>query len=232
MSSSPKPSGDDNRQSWYHESSEVQYHKHVFSDDPFVRATIALGRALKLQPLIREEDRLLEYGVGIGLNLRDLRCRERVGYDLSAYGRGACESAGIEFTTDLGSLAGRRFTAVLCHHALEHVPAPLESLGEIRELLEPGGRAILCVPYEQGRSYRRYDPNDIHRHIYSWNPRSFGNLLSEAGLRIRSIELGPYGYEQRLAPLAKAGFSSYRLGLWLARLIRPVREIVAVAERP
>ena len=42
------PLADDGRQNWYHESSEVQYHKHVFSDDPFVRATIARGRALKL----------------------------------------------------------------------------------------------------------------------------------------------------------------------------------------
>jgi hypothetical protein len=102
---------------WYHEAGEVQYHANVFSADPFVRATIARNRALKLQPLIGAQDRLLEYGVGIGLNLRDLRCRERVGYDLSGYGREACEAEGIAFTDDLESLSGRQFDTVLCRPA-------------------------------------------------------------------------------------------------------------------
>jgi 2-polyprenyl-3-methyl-5-hydroxy-6-metoxy-1,4-benzoquinol methylase len=214
---------------WYHETSDVQYHKHVFSDDPFVRSVIARGRAKKLQPLLNADDRVLEYGVGIGLNLRDLRCRERTGYDLSGYGRSACEEGGIKFTNDLGTLSGKRFSVVLCHHVLEHVPGPLESLREIRELLEPGGRLILCVPFERGRHFLHHDPNDINRHLYSWNPLSLGNLLAEAGFETRTIGLGPYGYEQRLAPLAKAGFAIYRLGLALARMLRPVKEIIAIA---
>ena len=107
---------------WYHEEADVQYHAHVFSGDDFVRATIARNRALKLQPLIDESDRVLEYGVGIGLNLRDLRCRERVGFDLSGYGREVCEAAGIDFTNKLDDLSGRRFDKVICHHVLEHVP--------------------------------------------------------------------------------------------------------------
>ncbi len=55
---------------------------------------------------------------------------------------------------------------------------------------------------------------------------------AEAGFVIHSIKLGPYGYEQRVAPLAKSGFPVYRLGLTLARTIRPVKEIMAIAERP
>ena len=216
---------------WYHEAGEVQYHAHVFSDDPFVRETIARNRAIKLQPLVGESERLLEYGVGIGLNLRNIRCRERVGYDLSGYGREACESAGIEFTNDLDALSGRSFSAVICHHVLEHVPCPLDTLKAIGGLLEPGGRLILVVPFERSLRFYRHDPEDIHRHLYSWNPLTLGNLLDEAGLRVSSVKLGPTGAEQRLAPLARAGFGVYRLGLWLLRLAVPMKEIIAIAER-
>jgi SAM-dependent methyltransferase len=216
---------------WYHEAGEVQYHANVFSADPFVRATIARNRALKLQPLIGAQDRLLEYGVGIGLNLRDLRCRERVGYDLSGYGREACEAEGIAFTDDLESLSGRQFDTVLCHHVLEHVPCPLETLQVIRGLLAPGGRLILVVPFERGRRFRRYAAGDIDRHLYSWHPLALGNLLDEAGMAVSSISLGPTGAEQRLAPLARAGFATYRLGMWVLRLLVPMKEIIALAQR-
>ncbi len=222
-----KPASDDN---WYHEKSQVQYHENVFSPDPFVRATIAKSRAHKLQPLIRPDDKVLEYGVGIGLNLRDIRCAERTGYDLSGYGREACENAGIEFSNDLADIRERRFSAIICHHVLEHVPHPLETLQLIRELLEPGGRFILVVPMELGRNFMRYDPQDIHRHIYAWNPKTLGNLLDEAGFTPNSVELGPSGYEQRLAPLAKMGFGAYRFGLAAVRLVLPYKEIVAIAE--
>jgi SAM-dependent methyltransferase len=196
-----------------------------------VRATIARNRALKLQPLIGAQDRLLEYGVGIGLNLRDLRCRERVGYDLSGYGREACEAEGIAFTDDLESLSGRQFDTVLCHHVLEHVPCPLETLQVIRGLLAPGGRLILVVPFERGRRFRRYAAGDIDRHLYSWHPLALGNLLDEAGMAVSSISLGPTGAEQRLAPLARAGFATYRLGMWVLRLLVPMKEIIALAQR-
>ena len=216
---------------WYHEEADVQYHAHVFSGDDFVRATIARNRALKLQPLIDESDRVLEYGVGIGLNLRDLRCRERVGFDLSGYGREVCEAAGIDFTNKLDDLSGRRFDKVICHHVLEHVPGPLDTLRVIGDVLEPGGQLILVVPFERERRFYRHDPEDIHRHLYSWNPLSLGNLLDEAGLTVRSVGLGPTGAEQRLAPLAKAGFGLYRFGLWALRLLVPMKEIIAIAER-
>jgi SAM-dependent methyltransferase len=114
---------------------------------------------------------------------------------------------------------------------LEHVPDPLTSLKQINDLLAPGGKLILCVPYECGRDYARFKSDDIHRHLYSWNPRSIGNLLSEAGFTVNDAYIGPYGYEQRLAPLAKYGFAIYRFGLAMVRVVKPFREVVAIAEK-
>lgn len=217
---------------WYRESSPTRYHDRVFSASPAVRATLVRGRALKLQPLVAADQGILEYGAGICLNLAGLQCVRRVGYDVSGYGRDACTAAGVELVTDLAALAGQSFAQVLCHHALEHVPHPLESLTQIWDLLRPGGRLLLFVPFERGRHFLRHDPQDVHRHLYAWNPRTLGNLLDAAGFQIERISLGPYGYEQRLAPLARFGFGVYQFGLGLARLLKPVQEIRALARRP
>lgn len=217
---------------WYQKDGTAQYHKTVFSDDEFVRHVIAFNRARKLQPFINDADEVLEYGVGICLNLRYLKCRCRVGYDVSAYGKEACDEVGVEFYNDIGGLKGKVFSKVICHHVLEHVPDPLASLKQINCLLAPGGGLVLCVPYERGRDYINYQPDDIHRHLYSWNPRSIGNLLTEAGFTVNDAYIGPYGYEQRLAPLAKYSFAIYRFGLALVRIVKPFREVIVVAEKP
>jgi len=214
---------------WYKETSDVQYHSKVFSGDPFVQQVLARNRANKLQPLLRDADSVLEFGVGTGLDLWKLRCRRRVGYDPSQFGKQACEQAGIQFVHDLEQLQGEKFSAVICHHVLEHVPSPLDSLRAMAELLQPGGRLILVVPYEYGRSFNRYRPDEINRHLYTWNPLTLGNLLDEAGFRPESVTTAPTGYEQRLAPLAKAGYPVYRLSLFLLRLMLPLKEVVAVS---
>ncbi len=217
---------------WYHKDGAAQYHKTVFSDDEFVRHVIACNRALKLQPFINDDDEVLEYGVGICLNLRYLKCISKTGYDVSAYGKDACSEAEVEFCSDIHILEGRVFSKIICHHVLEHVPDPLGSLKQMNNLLAPGGKLVLCVPYERGRDYIDHHPDDIHRHLYSWNPRSIGNLLSEAGFAVNDAYIGPYGYEQRLAPLAKYSFAIYRFGLALLRAVKPFREVIAVAEKP
>ncbi len=216
---------------WYQKDGAAQYHKTVFSDDEFVRHVIASNRARKLQTFINDDDEVLEYGVGVCLNLKYLKCKSRTGYDVSTYGKEACDEVGVEFCNDIRGLKGRVFSKVICHHVLEHVPDPLTSLRQIKDLLAPGGRLILCVPHERGRNFMRSIQDDIHRHLYSWNPRSIGNLLSEAGFSIKDVYLGPYGYEQRLAPLARYSFIVYRFGLMLLRAVRPVKEIVAIVEK-
>jgi hypothetical protein len=45
--------------------------------DDFTRAVIARERARKIQPYVHATDRVLEYGVGCGYNLRFVRCRCR-----------------------------------------------------------------------------------------------------------------------------------------------------------
>ncbi len=212
--------------------SGTDYHAAVHSSDPWVQDVVGRSRALKFQPYVTPDDDVLEYGAGVGLNLRHLVARKRVGFDVSDVGRTVCEQAGIEFTTDLSSLRGAEYSVVICHHVLEHVPDPTTILDRILQLLKPRGRLILCVPFETLRYYRRYVPNDKNRHIFAWNPLALGNLVSAAGFEVEKAFVGPFSYEQRLAFLAKASFAIYRLGLGVLRTLRPDNEVCLLARKP
>jgi SAM-dependent methyltransferase len=197
-----------------------------------VSAIVARERARKLQPFVRAEDAVFEYGVGTGLNLRFMTCRRRIGYDVSHAGRAACEAAGIEFVEDLSEVP-RGMSVAICHHVLEHVPDPLECLGQLRDILAVGGRLIMCVPFETFASYRRYVPGDPNHHLYSWNALTLGNLATAAGFSVTDARVRPFGYEQRLAPLAQyAGMWAYRGGLAIVRTLHPADEVFLQAVRP
>ena len=99
----------------------------------------------------------------------------------------------------------------------------------MQQLLSPGGRLLLFVPFEINRRYRRYVPGDRNHHLFSWNALTCGNLVTAVGLAVEQVSIRPYGYQQRLAMLAKFGMPWYRLALWVAVRLRPCAEIQIVA---
>jgi len=208
----------------------AMYHEAKHGGGPFFDKIVAKSRAQKFQPFVNETDSVLEYGVGTGYNLMELRCREKVGYDVAECCRTKVESKGIYFTSDIQEVLKwrGRFDIVICHHVLEHVPNPTMELLRIRQLLKPTGRLLLCVPFEKGRRVRRFTPYDQEMHLFSWNTRSICNLLLSVSYEIYEAKIRPFGYERALAPLAKLGFWSYNAGLWLARLLRPVPDEIYV----
>ncbi len=212
--------------------SGAEYQAAVHCGEPWVQDVVSRSRVLKFEPFVTPDDTVLEFGVGVGLNLRHLRARRRVGFDVSDVGRAACERAGIEFTTQLSSLDEQEFSVVICHHVLEHVADPVGILETIKKLLRPGGRLILCVPFETLRYYRRYLPNDPNRHIFAWNPLALGNLATAVGFEVEKASIGPFSYEQRLAFLARWNFAIYRLGMWMLRTLRPDNEVFLLARKP
>jgi SAM-dependent methyltransferase len=209
-----------------------QYHEGKRALDSGALDWVVRARAARFQPRIRPDHRVFEFGVGAGWNLRGIQCQRRVGLDIDCFLAPGWEAMGIEFTQDSRSLADQSFDVVLCHHALEHVDHPAETLVELRRVTQPNGRLLLAVPYEFERRYRVFDPNEPNHHLFSWNVQTMGNLLTVAGWKVESIKLGRYGYDRfaanwaRRAKLGEQGFHGIRRILqWL----KPCREIVAEA---
>jgi len=195
---------------------------------------VASLRARKIQPHVAATDTVLEYGVGTGWNLADLRCGRKIGVDLAEHVEPLLRRQGIEFLSSTAGMAAGTIDVCICHHTLEHAPHPPHILAEAARLLRPGGTLLLFVPFEIERRYRRYDPGEPNHHLYSWNVQSLGNLVGDAGFSILQAGIGEFGYDRFAAVLA-ARYRLAGLGFRLIRkavhLLRPGREVRLVARK-
>ncbi len=201
---------------------------------PALYDSVARLRARKLQPYIWSTHRVLEYGVGTGLNLAAIQCADRYGFDITDAHRTALHERGIRFVSDTSLLGDGMFDVVICHHVLEHVHDPWSVLAEIRRVLAFGRKLVLVVPFEHERRYRRFDMTDHNGHLYSWNVQTLGTLLQRSRFSIESIGLRRYGYDRFAAQavadigLGEKAFRALRAALLV---IRPHREIFCVCSK-
>jgi SAM-dependent methyltransferase len=68
---------------------------------------------------------------------------------------------------------------LICHNVLEHLECPLDDVRAVLHKVKPGGRAVFVILNQM--PWEHYVPNDINRHLYTWNPMTLGTLLEVAG---------------------------------------------------
>ena len=210
------------------------YHEGKRALPPAAFPWVARLRAEKFAPHIRPTDTVVEFGVGAGWNLAELKCARRLGFDVSDFLEAGVRELGIEFVRTAAALANASADVVICHHMLEHALHPAASLAEIRRVLKPGGKLLLHVPFEQERRYRHHDPAEPNHHLYSWNAQTLGNLVTECGFKLESARIGQFGYDRAAAAVAvklHLDESAFRLLRSLAHLLLPAAEVHVVATR-
>ena len=209
-----------------------QYHTGKRSIPSVAIPWVANLRAGKIQPHVRPTDTVFEYGAGYAWNLLSLRCSRRLAFDISEHA--GSDDKTIEWIRDLASIPAESIDVVICHHALEHVLNPSEALATMRNLLRPGGRLLLFVPFEKERRYRQFNPSEPNHHLYSWNAQTLGNLVTECAFKLDSIEIGEFGYDRFAASLntkLKMGESAFRVIRRMTHLLKPASEVRCVATR-
>jgi SAM-dependent methyltransferase len=140
--------------------------------------------ARKFARFVRPDDVVLDFGCGAGNILRALTCARKIGVEVNPAARERCEQAGIACFPDVADVPAGIVDLALSNHALEHVPAPIEAMRQIRRTLKSGGRLAVCVPIDDWRTQKRFDPKDVNHHLYTWTPQLLGNALVEAGYRV------------------------------------------------
>jgi SAM-dependent methyltransferase len=196
---------------------------------------VAALRARKFAPLVSPGDIVLEYGVGNGWNLADLRCQRKFGFDVADFLEPSLRALGIEFVADTKIIPDGAVDVVICHHTLEHVPHPPEVLEEIRRLLKPSGRLLLYVPFEGEGRYEHFRPDEPNHHLYSWNVQTLGNLVEEAGFKVAEAGIGQFGYTRFCAVSAaklRLGEIGFRCLRRMLHMIRPAFEVRLIAVKP
>lgn len=210
------------------------YHEGKRGLPPAAFPWVARLRAAKFAPHVRATDTVVEFGVGAGWNLAELKCARRVGFDVSDFLESAVRELGIEFVRDSTALADASADVVICHHMLEHALNPAASLAEIRRVLQPGGKLLLHVPFEREPRYRKHDPAEPNHHLFSWNTQTLGNLITECGFKLESAGIGQFGYDRTAAAWAlklKLGEPGFCLLRSLAHLLLPASEVRVVATK-
>jgi SAM-dependent methyltransferase len=144
---------------------------------------IAGGRieARKFASSVRLTDVVLDFGCGGASMLRALECARRIGVDASPAARREAAAAGVDVHESLTAVASGSVDVVVSNHALEHALDPYDVCRELRRVLRPGGKLVLCVPFDDLLRGRSYDVSDRHHHLFTWSPQLLGNLLFEAG---------------------------------------------------
>jgi SAM-dependent methyltransferase len=97
-------------------------------------------------------------------------------------------------------------------HAFEHMAEPLKVLSRLRELLAPGGTAIIRIPVADSYAWRYYGTQwvqlDAPRHLFLHTRASMHRLADQAGL--------VFAMEQRDSTVFQfVGSEKYRSGLLL-----------------
>lgn len=146
--------------------------------------------------------RVLDIGCGQGVFLEMMRDRgfEVCGVELGEQSsRIARKKRGLSVITgDLSSLDAEKesFDAVLMSHLIEHVDDPVALLERVRDLLRPGGVALLSLPNYRCIERRIFGANwypwCLPVHLHHFDMHSIRRAAERAGLTVEKIAYLPF----------------------------------------
>lgn len=189
--------------------------------------------ARKFARHIQPSNTVVDFGCGSGAVLANLRCARRIGVEVNPAARAEAARHAIELHASPESIPAATADVAISNHALEHVPSPLATLAQLRAILVPGGRLLLCVPIDDWRTQREFRADDPNHHLYTWTPLLLGNLLAEAGFRVGSIRVlthcWPLGWRWLMDRVPDPVFDTLA---WMQSCLLRRRQLFAIASKP
>lgn len=135
-------------------------------------------------PYVQPTDCVLDFGCGGGYLLAQLDAAKRVGVEINDTARAEAVKNGVEAYKSVNDVPDSYCDVIISNHALEHVYTPYEILVGLKQKLKPGGRIVFVVPIEKKK---KYDKNDINKHLYTWSEMNLGNLFDAAGFEVDTV---------------------------------------------
>lgn len=145
-------------------------------------------RYQKAAEFVRPGDRVLDVACGLGYGSYMLyaasQAQSVLGVDLSDFGIAYANAhygrpGKVEFEVGdaqaLSSIADNSIDFIAAFETIEHVPEPMEYLLQLKRVLKPGGRVMVCAPNNWADETGK-DPNPHHLHVYTWD-----RLVEECG---------------------------------------------------
>lgn len=182
-------------------------------------------------PHILPSHTILDFGCGAGHLLAALPGSRKVGVEINPAARAAGAAYGLTMVADLAALGTERFDIVVSSHALEHVPAPYDTLRQLRNRLAPNGLLLLLLPLDDWRARAQRHPTapDVNMHLHCWTPRALANLLVVAGFSPRTVRVVTRAFPPFAARLWQLGRPGFELAAFIHAVVRRRRQIFASA---
>lgn len=141
--------------------------------------------ASKFSSHISEMDTVLDFGCGGGYILKNIHCKRKIGIEVNDTAKEYAIKNGIELYDTLENIPNSSVDILITHHVLEHLTNPFSALESMHRVLKENCKLIIVVPNEK---VKKYIPNDINNHLYTWTEMNLGNLVNEAGFSIQSVK--------------------------------------------
>lgn len=191
-------------------------------------------RAAFFTGLTTPDDVVLDFGCGTGGLVSCLPAARRLGVDVSEFALEHARERLDGVFNALDEVTPGSVDVAISFHAIEHVAEPHAALSGIFRTLRPGGLVKVFVPYDNvlfHRDHRKWSAEDPVRHLYTWTPRSLGNLLESAGFEMLEAGLSPNASGGRLAEwLAPMGLA--KTAPWIKAIRAGRIHVYALARRP
>jgi len=106
----------------------------------------------------------------------------------------AIENFGLEVISPdkISTLEPASFDCITLWHVLEHLSNLSTVISDIKRILKPGGTCIIALPNINSSDFVHYGPYwaalDVPRHLWHFNPDTFGFLFEGRGFRITGIK--------------------------------------------
>ena len=151
------------------------------------------------QEYINENDVVLDFGCGSGTTIKNIKCKEKAGFEINPYAlKYNSEVNGIKTYMELDEIPNNYFDVIITNHALEHVPTPFETLCKLKDKLKSGGKLIIYVPSMEDeltklqKQNNQYDTNDRDNHLFGWNFQLLSNLVIKCKYKLIDAKTKPY----------------------------------------
>jgi cyclopropane fatty-acyl-phospholipid synthase-like methyltransferase len=145
-----------------------------------------IANLFKFKDHIKETDAVLDFGCGGGYLLKNIKCHKKMGVEINDVARAEALKMDLEVLSDTSQIPDDFADVIVSNHTLEHVGAPLDALKALYPKLKREGKIIFVVPHQ--KSDEEYKADDINKHLYTWNPLTFGNLFNAAGYQVLKVE--------------------------------------------
>lgn len=189
----------------------------------------------RFKPYLKPTDVVLDFGCGNGgmlrLMIKDLARVE--GLEVNPASASIARQSGAVVYGSLDELPKRpTYDAVVTNHVLEHVRDVCGTLEELRASIKPGGLLIASLPIDDFRAKRQrtWSKDDIDRHLHTWTPRLFANVLYESGYEVLEARVLNWAWHPRALPMMKFGLGP--IAFRLVTLLTKQRGLLAVGRAP